>query len=1436
MKRILSCILSLAMLLSMLCIPVSAEDWAPTATSYTADFSNADEVSKWQLARGTNVPVVSGDSLIWGAAASTVYVLPTAKMENFVLKTEITHTDNENNFAVHFGLDGAAPTNLDKFKVRFKANQTRADFYNNGANRDSNSIYGAYQWNIKPYYYDDPAVLTDIYQTSALRVVVYNGRLAAWMNDQLVYSCDLSEAYAAGYIGIEANHYGLIMRNLSVREATASDLVFAESFNEASKQGYTALVSTALKTKNWGAADMARANWITYVDTNKTTVGDHMYSAGYTFGSTNYGPTRFLINMFGIKDNADGTKSGWGVATKMNGEIVVSKITIKADGTFTTSDTKIASDSVIRAMFPDKVQKMTYSGVEYDVLKLDTMWEYRHVLSNGTLYIYLDDVLVGTCKKDEFKELSGYTGFASRGMNSMIYYTGVRGAEAEDLNRPNKVRVRLGDANGNFETLGEKIIRLYTVETTVDEATQLPVVTETLYGTAYVDANGMFDMELGHNQAYDAKLYSSGDGELVATKNITYNNTGEVFNLDFVTDADFSTLVDLSFNDGVAVDASTNANTFTFYEQAKTEAMDAFGGNEALVLDGVGDAARFDSAGALVLNDADKLTAEAVFIPRERDGIKEMSVLGGRMSISSSKKGGFGIYVDQDNDGNDVISFRISAGENVLSEVNAPCEMNKAYYVAGVYDGTSMKLYINGALATAKAVSGDIVNIDSFAAAIGAEWYYLNDLRKFFFKGEIANIEITNGAKTEADIATAYAEYVNAGYKLGNEAVTDVTTKVTFSNEEPVKGDVVTVNVAVRNNTDADKTVTVKMNPGYFAALTEGENDQEITVAANSIVNVEFTYKMLAGGREPFRAYVYENGAEVAYDIASLSVIGAGYYKSETHNHSTRSDGTNAYEENVLEGFATKNLSYAFSTEHNQYNYWNYKKALDTSAMYNPQQFVVYGTAGEYTTPQGHVNIYELNNDVSTQSAGAANQPFWNEASRPAAYEFVSENGAATAAGWNKLINLSVNEQGGYLYINHPNDPTYYVKDELIKDMRGFTGMEIWNGAQTCFDTVTLHQRNSWDKVNSIGWGHVIGQAGTDAHGSVGYGTIQKVAYLSELSHDEIVRVVADGNAIGTNGPEVRFDINGAPLNGTAVVEDGKASFNIDVYDPMGDILVVKLIKNVVSGEFTTDNREETVLYEKADGAEAIGAWKYNEIRDVLDGEFYRVEVTTAKTPYGSLSSNGTTTQGEGSNMGWAFTNNIWIETEGTSNSTNISEISVDSETIEIEELDTGIMYLRGLGELALSDITVVSDGEAVVTENNGIITITVTADDGTEATTEMYLVGNITMVDEIPETTIECDSADCTSTSATATVTINDEEGLIRDDGAVVVMAVYCGGILIGVNIEPVTASDTEKNLAVVYPEQTDVNALSVKAMLVKDMSSVRPLAKVVTAAISVE
>ena len=175
--------------------------------------------------------------------------------------------------------------------------------------------------------------------------------------------------------------------------------------------------------------------------------------------------------MFGIKDNADGTKSGWGVATKMNGEIVVSKITIKADGTFTASDTKIASDSAIRAMFPDKVQKMTYEGVEYDVLKLDTMWEYRHVLSNGTLYIYLDDVLVGTCKKDEFKELSGYTGFASRGMNSMIYYTGVRGAEAADLNRPNKVRVRLGDANGNFETLGEKIIRLYTVETAVDEAT-----------------------------------------------------------------------------------------------------------------------------------------------------------------------------------------------------------------------------------------------------------------------------------------------------------------------------------------------------------------------------------------------------------------------------------------------------------------------------------------------------------------------------------------------------------------------------------------------------------------------------------------------------------------------------------------------------------------------------------------------------------------------------------------------------------------------------------------------------------------------------------------------------------------------------------------------------------------------------------------------------
>lgn len=1446
MKKIFAWLLAAVMSVTQLTAVAFAEDtWAPTATSYTADFTNPAEVSKWQPiadADSSNAEslTVSNGVLTWKTSKEAKQLLPVAKMKNFTIDMDITHTaGKDGNIYIYFGVDSEEATNAEsnKFRIAFQSPSARATLSYNNKNRDTGSGSG-YQFNVQPYTYLNSSggtVQSDLYQNSKLRLVVYGNKLAAWMNDQLIYSWDVDENYTGGYIGIGARYHTTVIRSLSVRPSVESDIYFAESFNtedvtngsSATKpndytHGDLAVAvlaggsSGGIVGNNWGTATMGRAGGTAmFIDKNKTVIGDHTYQAGFTFSSSNNGATRFIVPLIGINEDAASGNTpisgyAYGAAIKLNGTIEVNKITCDANGAFKYS--KVSSTSGITKYFPDKLGEI--SGTT--VFAMDTVWEYRHVLHDGTLDIYLDDVLVHSVTNNALKGLSGYTGLIQNGVGSTLHYFGIRGVEAADLNRPNQFKVRVADESGNYTALANKIVRFYT-STTVDN-----VATEELYGTAYADKDGAFDIHLGHNQTYIVKVFNGNEAKPIATKSIKYTHTGAQTNIEFDEVTYFTELANIDFADNAAVDSSAKANTLVLYEQSKTEAMDAFGGKEALVLDGVGDAARFESAAAFELDDKDKLTVEAVFIPRERDGIKEMAVIGGTMGQFSGKKNGFGLYVDQNANGEDVISFRATVGdEHTLYEVDAPCEMNTAYYAAGVYDGTAMRLYINGVEAASKTVAGDICTITTLAPAIGAEWYNLNDLRKYFFKGEIADVYIANGIKTSDEIAATYNDYTAAGYQLGAEDAEDIETAITFSDEAPEKGDTVTVTATLRNTTDSAKAVAVKIVPGYFAALISGANEQEITIPANSIATVEASYKLLEGGREPFRAYVYENGVEVSSAVKSLSVIGAGYYKSETHNHSTRSDGTNTFEENVLEGFTTKNLSYAFATEHNQYNYWNYKKAEDTSALYNPQQFKVFMGA-EFTSTQSHANVYELTNDVSTQENNV-NKPDWNEAARTYCFDLISENGVQSASKYNAFIDTIENETGGgYLYINHPSDRTYYTPDDIIKDLRGYTGIEVWNGAQTCFDEVTLKQRDTWDKANSIGWGHIVGQAGTDAHGAVCYGTIQKVAYLDELSLEEITRVVADGNSISTNGPEIRFNINGVAMNDTAVVTDSRAAFNIEVYDPMGDIEEVKLVKNKVSGEFTTENRTETVLYKKAEGAAAISVFSYNEILDVSEGEFYRVEVTTAKTPYGSLSSNGTTTPGEGSGKGWAFTNNIWINENGTSNSTNISAISSECDDVTLCELPTGIMYLEGSGEFSLDELNVTADGKVSKAANEDVITVTITAADGTQSATEIYLVGDITVS---AETKIVCGEAQCTDTTAQVDVTVMDGQGLLSDSGAKLIVAVYNENGLIGCNIEDVNSEDKEKSITVTYTKQADMSKVSMKAMLMRDMDNIVPL-----------
>ncbi len=90
-------------------------------------------------------------------------------------------------------------------------------------------------------------------------------------------------------------------------------------------------------------------------------------------------------------------------------------------------------------------------------------------------------------------------------------------------------------------------------------------------------------------------------------------------------------------------------------------------------------------------------------------------------------------------------------GLTYMASTNA-FSANTWYHLAGVYDGTTMKLYVNGVLeATSTAESGDILYADSWLA-VGM---YKDDNEAYSFPGTLDEVRIWNVARSQSDIQAA---------------------------------------------------------------------------------------------------------------------------------------------------------------------------------------------------------------------------------------------------------------------------------------------------------------------------------------------------------------------------------------------------------------------------------------------------------------------------------------------------------------------------------------------------------------------------------------------------------------------------------------------------------------------------------------------------------
>ncbi len=148
------------------------------------------------------------------------------------------------------------------------------------------------------------------------------------------------------------------------------------------------------------------------------------------------------------------------------------------------------------------------------------------------------------------------------------------------------------------------------------------------------------------------------------------------------------------------------------------------------------------------------LTAEAWVLPFR--GSEWGGIIGAVQDNGGFEKGWILGYSD------DRPSFAISSkgaddGDGCLTYLTSetPLEMGHWYHLVGTYDGSVMKLYVNGKLAAeSKEQSGPVLYPEKAFYVIGA---YLDDDESFPLDGRLVEIRVYADALTPAEIADHYA-------------------------------------------------------------------------------------------------------------------------------------------------------------------------------------------------------------------------------------------------------------------------------------------------------------------------------------------------------------------------------------------------------------------------------------------------------------------------------------------------------------------------------------------------------------------------------------------------------------------------------------------------------------------------------------------------------
>jgi hypothetical protein len=497
---------------------------------------------------------------------------------------------------------------------------------------------------------------------------------------------------------------------------TLTNFASTSSQDQAIGTGWTS------NNKKWGTGALMFDGTNDYVNTGYTKAsGDGTLAMWFKLGKQTNFTTTYIRTM--ISQGAwNGTNSGIGIATWCNGLTTTGKLKFmwgidNATDQFTTKD-------------------------RYD----DGEWHYVVLAKSGTvLSIYMDGDLLGTQTASDTVntstafQIGGSSTSAERSFNGIIDSTSIYSRVLS----PSEILSNYQSSNIEFETR--------TSADGVNWEAWAPAANTQINSLDADQSNWGWDGSTTYapnNKTDDSVIFTEGTGSLALQQGVgkVDANTIGLWNLDETNTS----------GNGVIKDSTSNLNNMTL--KSGTTLVDGIA-SKARYFDGTDDYLCVDANSDSTCDDPSSLkfvgpiTVSAWIKPEDLTGTR----------VIASKSGGLNVDTQYELRINGTSAqFKIgnAAGSFFAATYTSALSVGSWYHVAGTFDGTTLRVYVNGVLGetTATFTGTQATNTEPFV--IGARGI-ISLSGETYFQGVIDEVQVSNIAWNQEQLVESY--------RLGNQ-------------------------------------------------------------------------------------------------------------------------------------------------------------------------------------------------------------------------------------------------------------------------------------------------------------------------------------------------------------------------------------------------------------------------------------------------------------------------------------------------------------------------------------------------------------------------------------------------------------------------------------------------------------------------------------------